>query len=422
MSTARYFILENDLSFAFPEPRPSSIGGFETRGFNQPGFAPRAAAPFRLPPTKSSTVEMTARDAASERTRRGVRVVGRAMPITLLGSGEKNPPRGAPLLQPTQPIASDAGIASWGLGACMATKSKLDGTGVVVAVLDTGIDSTHPSFHGVAINSQDFTGEGNAQDVHGHGSHCAGTIFGRDVNNTRIGVARGITNALIGKVIPDQRTGDSGMLFDALNWASKEGANTVSMSLGFDFPGMIEQLIDEGLPPPVAASQALVVFSQNLRAFDALMAGYRAQEPFGRNMLVIAAAGNESKRDPKPGYTVSVSMPAAAVGVVSVAAYGRNGAKYEIAPFSNTDALICGPGVDILSAAIGGGLAEMSGTSQACPHVAGIAALWWQKIAAAGGNPTPDKVREQMFAAATTAKLPSDAEETDRGRGRVLAP
>lgn len=88
MSTARYFILENDLSFAFPEPRPSSIGGFETRGFNQPGFAPRAAAPFRLPPTKSSTVEMTARDAASERTRRGVRVVGRAMPITLLGSGE----------------------------------------------------------------------------------------------------------------------------------------------------------------------------------------------------------------------------------------------------------------------------------------------------------------------------------------------
>ena len=414
MSTARYFVLENDLDLEFPDPRLGRTRGFETRG-----FAPRATVPFRLPPTKSTTIEMSSRDAASVRTRPGVRLVGRTMPITLLGPGDQNSPRGAPLSRPEKPTESSSVTASWGLRACMADNSKLDGTGVVVAVLDTGIDSGHAAFREMNLTEKDFTGGDNPADTHGHGTHCAGTIFGRDVNNTRIGVARGITDALVGKVIPDDRPGDSGMLFDALNWSSSKGANIVSMSLGFDFPGMIDQLIDEGLPPPVAASQALIVFSHNLRAFDAIMASFRAQEPFGRNMLVVAAAGNESKRDPKPGYTISASMPAAALGVVSVAAYGRSGAKYDIAPFSNTDALISAPGVDILSAAIGSGLSEMSGTSQACPHVAGLAALWWQKL---GSQADPDSVRGELLHAATRVKLPADIDDADCGRGRAMAP
>jgi subtilisin family serine protease len=334
------------------------------------------------------------------------------MPITLI----------KPLDQ--QVVAGAGGGTSWGIDATGGSGSPLDGNGVTVAVLDTGIKSDHPAFAGVDLKTADFTTDDNAaKDRHGHGTHCAGTIFGRDVDGVRIGIARGVGRALIGKVIPDDRPGDSTMLFDALNWASREGADIVSMSLGFDFPGLVAKLVErDGVPQRLAVSNALVVFGQNLRGFDALMATFRALEPFGRNMLIVAAAGNESQRDAEKSYRISTSLPAAANGVVSVAAYGQKGAGFAIAPFSNSDPQIAAPGVGIRSAGLDDGLAEMSGTSQACPHVAGLAALWWQKLRDQGGAPTPDRVREMMFAGATITKLPTDCREIDRGRGRALAP
>ena len=81
-----------------------------------------------------------------------------------------------------------------------ADTSSCTGNGIVVAVLDTGIDASHPAFAGVEVIQKDFTGEGDG-DQHGHGTHCAGTIFGRNVNGTRIGVAMGVKKALIGKVL-----------------------------------------------------------------------------------------------------------------------------------------------------------------------------------------------------------------------------
>ena len=59
--------------------------------------------------------------------------------------------------------------------------SPFTGLGIVVAVLDTGIDATHPAFAGVTLVKKNFTTEA-AGDLHGHGTHCAGTIFGRDVS------------------------------------------------------------------------------------------------------------------------------------------------------------------------------------------------------------------------------------------------
>jgi subtilisin family serine protease len=79
-----------------------------------------------------------------------------------------------------------------------ADTSPFSGDGIVVAVLDTGIDASHPAFEGVDIVQKDFTGEG-VGDQHGHGTHCAGTIFGRTSEGTRIGVAPGVKKALIGK-------------------------------------------------------------------------------------------------------------------------------------------------------------------------------------------------------------------------------
>ena len=409
MSTLRYFILEHDAEAA-PAPRRSGLQGFGARGL------PRAGGGATPAPVKVSTADLSPGDAASERKRPGVRMVGAAMPIRLI----------APAARSAAAPAGGAGAEAWGIKATGADASPFDGAGVTVAVLDTGIKRDHPAFAGIDFTDavRDFTDDaGTADDLNGHGSHCAGTILGRDVAGTRIGIARGVTRLLAGKVLPDDDSGDSAMLFDALNWVSQKGANIVSMSLGFDFPGMVEQLVEgDGMPQQVAVSNALVVFGQNLRAFDALMTSFRAGEPFGRNMLVVGAAGNESRRDQDADYRISASLPSAAGGVVSVAAYGRKGAKYEFAPFSNSDALIAAPGVDILSVDVAGGLTEMSGTSQACPHIAGLAALWWQKIQKSGETPTPDKVREKMLAAAVTTKFPPEVDESERGRGRALAP
>jgi subtilisin family serine protease len=404
MAADRYFILEQDAELA------DAIPGSGLKGFGvSPMGAPKPATP---PAVKVTKAELSPNEAASERKREGVRMVGLAMPIGLI----------KPLNESTIAVATDK--VGWGIEATGADKTGLDGQDVTVAVLDTGIKADHPAFAGMTLDQADFTEDGDAApDLHGHGTHCAGTIFGRDVDGVRIGVARGVQRALIAKVIPDDRPGDSAMLFDALNWASREGANIVSMSLGFDFPGLVKKLVEvHGLPQELAVSNALVVFSQNLRAFDTLMAAFRAAESFGRNMLVVAAAGNESQRDAATSFRISASLPAAATGVVSVAAYGRKGAGFSIAPFSNSDPQIAAPGVDVISAGLADKFAEMSGTSQACPHVAGLAALWWQKLKQDGETPTPDRVREQILATATTTKFPKDTGEVDRGRGRAQAP
>ena len=109
-----------------------------------------------------------------------------------------------------EPFAADgqaqpaAGAPTWGVNAVGASTSPFTGNGVVVAVLDTGIDPGHPAFAGVTLVQKNFTTAG-PNDQHGHGTHCAGTIFGRDVDGTRIGVAPGVKKALIGKVPRDGR-------------------------------------------------------------------------------------------------------------------------------------------------------------------------------------------------------------------------
>lgn len=309
---------------------------------------------------------------------------------------------------------------SWGIAAVRADVSPCTGQGVTVAVLDTGIDSDHPAFQGMDFEIQDFSGSGK-QDGNGHGTHCAGTIFGRDVGGRRIGVARGITRALIGKVLDDEGGGSSEMIFEALQWAVRGRANVISMSLGFDFPGTVRQKVDAGWPADLATSQALEAYRGNLRMFDQLMGMFRAQSAFNGSPVVIAAAGNESRRDMNPDYTIAASVPAAAEGVISVAAASACGDEFGIADFSNSLAHIAAPGVDVLSAWPGGELRALDGTSMACPHVAGVAALWWQRAVDRG---------EPMISTYVTAQLTATARNlfkrtlnrSDFGFGLVTAP
>jgi len=326
------------------------------------------------------------------------------------------------LIEPMGVTEADAATTAWGITAVGADVSTRDGGGVTVAVLDTGIDHAHKAFVGVNLVEQDFTGDGNG-DVKGHGSHCAGTIFGRDVDGTRIGVARGVEQALIGKVLGNDGRGDSIMLFKGIQWAVDNGAQVISMSLGFDFPGLVKTLVEEQhAPVDLATSIALEGYRANLRMFDALMGMIRSREPFGIGTVVVAAAGNESHRDIDPQFEVGASVPAAAEGVVSVGALQQTPAGLSVARFSNTFPQVSAPGVNVLSVKVGGGLKALNGTSMATPHVAGVTALWWQDVQNSPLPSTTTVVTARLLARARTDGFAPGVDIADRGVGIVAAP
>ena len=357
------------------------------------------------------TVEsLSEKEAGSIAAEPGVEAISPAMPTRLIFPLVRN-------AEPNEAPTNDA----WGLEAVGALASAATGAGVTVAVLDTGIDADHPAFDGMTIEQMDFSGDGDG-DRQGHGTHCAGTIFGRDVNGVRIGVARGVQHALIGKVLGDTGGGDSQMIFEGMQWALNKGANIISMSLGFDFPGMVAEQVADGWPADLATSNALEAYRGNLRMFDAIMQLARARGGLGGGAVVVAAAGNESQRDQNPDWRIAASLPAAAEDVVSVAAVGRNGGAYAVADFSNSMAMLSGPGVHILSAKTGGGLSVHSGTSMACPHVAGVAALWWEAVRTSRST-NATLVRAKLLSEARNAVFGQGGGlEVDVGVGLVTAP
>lgn len=338
---------------------------------------------------------------------RDVVAVAPSMPIMLVK------PRSEPM------AATAAGTTAWGVTAVGADTSPFSGDGIVAAVLDTGIDRQHPAFAGVMLVEKDFTGDGNG-DAHGHGTHCAGTVFGRDVNGTRIGVARGLKRALIGKVLGGQG-GGSDAIVRAIQWAVDEGAHVISMSLGIDFPGFVAKLQARGFPPELATSRALEGYRANVQLFERLASLLRAQGAFRQTVIIVAAAGNESQTDVNPEFKIAVSPPAVSEGIVSVAALGQGPNGLTVAPFSNTGANVAAPGVQIVSAKAGGGLTGMSGTSMATPHVAGVAALWAQKLSVAGSL-TPVQLAARLIGSGTTTGLATNVEPGDIGSGLVQAP
>lgn len=316
------------------------------------------------------------------------------------------------------PDGSNVPGIEWGVRAVAAHSSPFDGKGVIVAVLDTGIDKTHPAFAGVTLVEKDFTGGGNG-DVNGHGTHCAGTIFGRDVDGRRIGIARGVTNALIGKVL-GAGGGSSDQIVQAIQWAVNEGANVISMSLGIDFPGAVKQW-EIQLPTELAVSRALEGYRANVLLFERLASMVRMQSMMRQATIIVAAAGNESRRDDDSKFVIAVAPPAVAEGIFSVAALGQSATGLKVAPFSNTGANLAGPGVAINSAKVGGGLRTLSGTSMSTPHVAGVAALWAQKLK------TLNMLKESVLATRLAGSgnfdgFDSGVDPADVGTGLVRAP
>ncbi len=332
------------------------------------------------------------------------------------------PPMPMKLIEPTETADIDPALAAaptWGVRAVGAPESNFDGSGITVAVLDTGIDPNHAAFSNIDIVRRNFT-NGDDDDQHGHGTHCAGTIFGQDVGGTRIGIARNVRRALIGKVLGGTDGGSSAGIARAIQWAFNEGAHVISMSLGIDFPGYVNRLVNDfGFDIEPATSMALEGYRANVNLFTELARFVQTQDVFGQGTIIVAASGNESDR---PNFEIAVAPPAAGTGIIAVGALKVTDNGFNVAFFSNNQVDISGPGVGVISARLGGGLRSSSGTSMATPHVAGVAALWAQRQLDMMGRVENRSLTAQLIASGTTEPLVSDAEEEDVGTGIVQAP
>ncbi|WP_459739878.1 S8 family peptidase [Streptomyces sp. E-15] len=287
----------------------------------------------------------------------------------------------------------DRGTAQ--INAPTAWKAGDEGQGVKVAVLDTGVDANHPDLAGRIAEAEDFSHSSNTGDHFGHGTHVASIVGGSGAasGGTRRGVAPR-ADLLIGKVLGDDGYGTESAVIDGMEWATREHARVVNMSLGSGSPS-------DGTDP---ISQAV----------DSLTASSGA--------LFVVAAGNEGETGPS-----SVSSPGAADAALTVGAVDRDDS---LAPFSSRGPRpgdgavkpdVTAPGVGIVAArASGTTLGDpvdahyiaLSGTSMATPHVAGAAALLAQR------HPDWD-ARQLKDALISTAHTVPGTQATEQGGGRV---
>jgi subtilisin family serine protease len=265
---------------------------------------------------------------------------------------QTGPPRGTPATPMT-----------WGLAQIGITNgTQATGRGASVAVLDSGLDFEHPDFRN-RVDPEDVARiiDADPQDPDGHGTHCAGIIAGPVTNDfgTRYGVAPN-ARLLIANIYEFGKQTTDWHLLRGLLWAADRGADVVSLSLRSSPRDEVEP------------------FSE---LFEAV-----ARHLLERGVLIVAAAGNSSDRwEPFIG---PIEHPADCPSIIAVGATNRAG---QTARFSagggrtQRTPTLAAPGVAIDSAyaRVRSGAhppyRALTGTSQAAPHVAGVAALWVER-------------------------------------------
>ncbi len=267
--------------------------------------------------------------------------------------------------------------SSWGIryiDSHAVHNQNINGTGVNISVLDTGIDYNNPELQDNYKGGYNFISnnadpwDDNCLSVYKtcHGTHVSGIIAANADGMGIIGVAPK-SNIFAVKVLDAGGFGDTGTVIAGIQWSIDNGANIISMSLG-------------SYPDPV--------FPENdIALLDAINTSYN------QGILIVAGAGNTGTGDN------FVLYPAAFDNVIAVGAIDQNGQKASFSP-TNPKIELTAPGVNIYST-VQGGYANLSGTSQATPFVTGVAAL----IMSSGVRNNTD-VRKILDDTATDAGVP----------------
>lgn len=248
--------------------------------------------------------------------------------------------------------------------------SDATGRGIKVAVLDSGVDQTHPQLSGKVVASIDKLREvATSEDCVGHGTAVAGLIAGtRKASIPFRGLAPDaqILSARVSENLGGDEEGEHAtpeQVADAVRWAVEQRAKVINISFAYDtefqvFKDAIKFAIDQGV-------------------------------------VVVAAVGNDNlKNNPTP-------YPAAWPGVVGVAAIGLNGFQKLPESQVGTYVDIAAPGVDVVAPQPIRGYAPVSGTSFAAPLVSATAALIFDRFS--DEDITADEVIRRLYASADPA-------------------
>ncbi|MFC4450375.1 S8 family peptidase [Halorussus aquaticus] len=230
----------------------------------------------------------------------------------------------------------------WGVNRVDADRTAADGSGADVAIIDTGIDGNHPDLEAnlgagaAAVSCSSYSAECtyNWGDDNGHGTHCAGIAGGVDNGRGIVGVAPGVTLHAV-KVLGSNGGGSYSDIAAGIEYVANQGWDVGSLSLG----GSASRTIRDAV-----------------------------QYADSRGVTLVAAAGNSGP------CTDCVGYPAAYPETIAVSSTNSND---DLSSFSSTgpEVDIAAPGSSIYSTYVGGGYNTLSGTSMACPHVAGAAGI-----------------------------------------------
>lgn len=232
------------------------------------------------------------------------------------------------------PVKMAADVIDWGVSRVGADKiwDTTTGVGVTVAVIDTGIEMTHPDLQGKVTKGYDFVNDKESpEDDNGHGTHVSGIITATRNDAGTVGVSHG-TSIMPIKVLNSTGSGYVSDVAKGIYWAVDNGAQVINLSLG--------------------TSKDTDVLRRAVN--------YAAN----KGVPMVAAAGND--------YGAPCQYPAAYDNVICVVATDSSN---RLASFSNVGGELAAPGVSNYSTFLGGTYRYLSGTSMAAPHVAGSLAI-----------------------------------------------
>lgn len=260
------------------------------------------------------------------------------VPVNAVASGPLEP--NDPAFKQTVPGFPQVNL--WGMKNINAPKAWgriTDASGIIVAVIDSGIDAGHVDLADNMFPNTPFGGINTSADSN-HGTHCAGTVGG--VGNNGRGVA-----GVCWKV----RILNIGLLRSGVNLAPSE---------------CVKHAVSKGAA--VLSNSWTSFGNQDFALRDAI------EDAKDKNVIFVAAAANENKdNDLTPHFPSSYPN----TNIIAVGAIDQNEGKASFSNWGKTTVDLFAPGVGIWSCGFGNTLNEKAGTSMACPHVAGACALVW---------------------------------------------